>query len=167
MTGRAITVGDEAARFAAHIARGPGVCDCWIWTGAIADDGGYGRFWYSAHPPRVVRAHRYALAQASGGQLPAGTVAMHLCDNPVCVRAHGVGGQEALGRFGALAGPHVVAGTQRDNLALMAMKGRAGTTAQTRAQRTARSRALRDAVRHGWDADAVAAAWFGDTLTLF
>ncbi|GAA4825116.1 hypothetical protein [Tomitella cavernea] len=167
MTALAITVGDEASRFAAHITRGPGVRDCWIWTGAIADDGGYGRFWYSAHPPRVVRAHRYALAEASGGYLPAGTVAMHLCDNPVCVRALGVDDGEGLGRFGALAGPHVVAGTQRDNLALMTMKGRVGAAALTRAQRTARSRALRDAVRNGWDSDAVARAWFGDTLTLF
>ncbi|QDQ99540.1 hypothetical protein FO059_18140 (plasmid) [Tomitella fengzijianii] len=162
-----MTVGGEATRFARFVTRGPAVTDCAIFTGAIADDGGYGRFWYGSHPRRVVRAHRYALAQASGGHLPAGVVAMHLCDNPICVRAYACGGGEALARYGPLAGAHVVAGTQRDNLALMARKGRAGTTSLTRAQRTARSRALRDAVRNGWDADAVAAAWFGDTLTLF
>jgi hypothetical protein len=32
----------EAERFWAKVVRGPGERDCWIWTGAIADDG-YGR----------------------------------------------------------------------------------------------------------------------------
>lgn len=167
MTGRAITVGIEADRFDRFVVAGPAVTDCAVFTGAIADDGGYGRFWMGAHPPRVVRAHRYALALASGGHLPAGTVAMHLCDNPICVRATGRGGLEALARYGPLAGPHVVAGTQRDNLALMAIKGRNGTAALTREQRTARSRALRDAVRDGWDTNRVTHAWFGNELTLF
>lgn len=140
MTARAITIGPEAGRFDRFVVAGPGITDCAVFVGAIADDGGYGRFWLSAHPPRVVRAHRYALARASGGHLPAGTVAMHLCDNPICVRATGRGGQEALGRFGPLAGPHVVAGTQKQNLALMTIKGR-NSTALTREKRTARSRA--------------------------
>lgn len=167
MTARTITTGAEAARFDRFVVPGPGITDCSVWVGAIADDGGYGRFWLSAHPPRVVRAHRYALAHATGGHLPAGTVAMHLCDNPICVRATSRGGVEALGRFGPLAGPHIVAGTQRDNLALMAIKGRHGNTALTREQRTARSRALREAVRDGWDGDRVTHAWFGNELTLF
>ena len=36
---------------------------------------------------RVVRAHRYALAVALGGrELPASEMALHECDNPLCVR---------------------------------------------------------------------------------
>ncbi len=167
MTARAITVGDEAARFARFVVGGPGVTDCAVFTGAIADDGGYGRFWYGSHPRRVVRAHRYALALASGGHLSASVIAMHLCDNPICVRTYARGGGEALARYGPLAGAHVVAGTQRDNLALMTMKGRNTETALTRRQRTQRSRALRDAVRNGWDTERVARAWFGTELTLF
>lgn len=167
MSARAITVGDEAARFARFVIHGPAVTDCAIFTGAIADDGGYGRFWYGSHPRRVVRAHRYALAQASGGRLPAGVVAMHLCDNPICVRTYPRGGGEALAQYGPLAGAHVVAGTQRQNLAMMAMKGRHTDAALTRRQRTDRSRALRDAVKGGWDTERIARAWFGTELTLF
>lgn len=166
MTGRALSIGDrdQVARFSRYVVAGPGLRDCALWTGAIADDG-YARFWLSG--TRVVRAHRYALALALGGHLPAGTVAMHLCDNPICVRATGTEDGEALGRHGPLAGPHVVAGTQRENLAMMAAKGRFGPAALTRAQRATRSRSLRAAVRDGWDPVAVDTAWFGGQQTLF
>lgn len=92
---------------------------------------------------------------------------MRLCDNPICVRTGARGGGEALARYGPLAGPPVVSGTQRDNLALMAMRGRNTDTALTRRQRTQRSRALRAAVADGWDTERVAQAWFGTELTLF
>ena len=83
------------------------------------------------------------------------------CDNPICVRA--------VGRFGGPA--HVTLGTQSQNLAAMGAKGRGGgglpdwqRHGLTRAERVVRSKALREAVRNGWDADAVRAALL-DTST--
>lgn len=161
-----LTVGDRAEqdRFWSHVVRGPGLRDCWIWTGAIADDG-YGRWWIRrGHLDRVIRPHRYALAIALGGHLGGTGVAMHLCDNPICVRAEppaaktgavgGAAGEEPLGGRGGWG--HVVAGTQSQNLAEMGRKGRGnGWVGPTRAERAARSRALRDAIRGGWDRQAV------------
>src|SRR3546814_19492797 len=71
---------------------------------------GYGRFWISRKGrQRVVRPHRYALALELGRPLSEDVNALHeVCDNPICVRA-----SDALGR------PHVVAGTQAENLATM------------------------------------------------
>ncbi|WP_068532241.1 HNH endonuclease [Tsukamurella pulmonis] len=144
----------ELARFPEKVVRGPGE-RCWIWVGAIADDG-YGRFWVGRDGgPDVVRAHRYALAAYGGAPVPAGAIAMHECDNPLCVRVDG---------------KHVRAGTQTENLRHMARQGRgrywlwAGLSP---AERAARSRRVRDAVRDGWDDEAYAAAWVGDTPTLF
>ncbi|WP_370185345.1 hypothetical protein [Rhodococcus wratislaviensis] len=107
-----------------------------------------------------------ALAIELGRPLTDDEVALHeVCDNPICVRAS----LEALGR------PHVVLGTQAQNLAGMGAKGRGGGRGQTwhwygpdRAARAARSRALREAVRGGWDDEAVQAAFLHtDTPTLF
>jgi hypothetical protein len=59
---------------------------------------------------------------------------------------------------------HVVGGSQRDNMEKMGRAGRGGGRAAIRrgiaglAQRRARAVALRDAVRDGWDAEAVARA---------
>lgn len=60
---------------------------------------------------------------------------------------------------------HVVDGTQSQNLLDMGAKGRGGGRRQPglwygpdRLARAARSRRLRDAVRGGWDEDAVRAA---------
>jgi len=112
---------------------------------------GPGRFWLNrngAH--RVVRPHRYALALAPHLTLGDGDVAMHdVCDLPLCVRAEATGG-------------HIVLGTQSENLARMGRTGRGGGRGHPRrwygpdrAARAARSRALREAVRHGWDDEAV------------
>ncbi|MFC9836491.1 hypothetical protein ACFVKB_22130 [Rhodococcus sp. NPDC127530] len=156
----------ERLRFEKFIVRGPRPTDCWIFAGAIADDG-YGRFWVSRNGrQKVVRPHRYALAIELGRPLTDDEVALHeVCDNPICVRAS----SEALGR------PHVVLGTQAQNLAGMGAKGRGGGRGQTwhwygpdRAARAARSRTLREAVRGGWDDEAVQAAFLHtDTPTLF
>lgn len=175
-----LTVGNQAEqdRFWSHVVRGPDRRDCWIWTGAIADDG-YGRWWIRReHGERIIRPHRYALAIALGGHLDGDGVAMHLCDNPICVRAEtpteartGAGGgggrEQALGGRGGWG--HVVAGTQAQNLAEMGRKGRGGGWAgPTRAERAARSRALRGAVQDGWNPDAVTAALTrADQPTLF
>lgn len=155
----------ERERFERFIVRGPGERDCHFWTGSISDDG-YGRFWIKRDGrQRVVRPHRYALMLELGRPLEDSEMAIHeVCDNPICVRV-----SEALGR------PHVVLGTQSQNLAGMGAKGRGGGRGQSwhwygpdRAARVARSRALREALRNGWDADAVQAVLrHTSTATLF
>ena len=163
-----LEIGDvnEIARFAAKVVRGPGADDCWVWKGAIGDDG-YGRFAirrdesgkFPTNPDDghevMVRPPRYAVALYVG-VVPAGLYALHdRCDNPICVRALEVEGRR----------PHVVLGTQQQNLTTMGARGRSqggrpvwAHDGLTRSQRVARSRALREAVRHGWDADAVGRA---------
>ena len=93
----------EVARFTRFVVRGPGSADCWLWTGAIADDG-YGRFWLHRNgDKRVVRPHRYALARHR--VLTEHDIVMHeVCDTPLCVRAEAVCG-------------HLEVGTQPQNLA--------------------------------------------------
>ncbi|REK83649.1 hypothetical protein DVG80_00930 [Rhodococcus erythropolis] len=101
-----------------------------------------------------------------GRSLTDSEFAIHeVCDNPICVRAT----TSIAGR------PHVVAGTQSQNLAGMSAKGRGGGRGQSwhwygpdRAARVARSRALREALRNGWDAEAVQAVLrHTSTATLF
>ena len=91
---------------------------CAIRIGAIADDG-YGRFWVSrCGQPRVVRPHRYALAIALGGSIDESVNALHMSDNPICVRVTlDEAQQQPL---------HVVDGNQSQNLRDMAAKGRGG-----------------------------------------
>ena len=146
---------EELARFEALVVRGPGVDDCAIWKGAIGGDG-YGRNTRGCGERIMVRANRYALAAAQDGvALEPSVRALHGCDNPVCVRV------SRPGETGLL---HVVGGTQRDNMEMMGRAGRGGGRPAVRrgiaglAQRRARAVALRDAVRDGWDADAVAQA---------
>lgn len=142
----------EIDRFWRYVVAGPGDRDCWIWVGAIADDG-YGRFWIGrAGGPAVVRAHRYAYALAHGA-IGVDEVCEHQrCDNPVCVRAT------------ADRHTHITAGTDSDNMASMGRKGRGGGGRlrgwgrYDKAGRAARSRALRAAVADGWDAAAVTRA---------
>ncbi|MGW6728742.1 hypothetical protein ACWF9G_22820 [Nocardia sp. NPDC055029] len=154
----------EIARFERKVVRGPAPGDCWVWTGAIGDDG-YGRFAIMrGGRERVVRSARYAVALYVG-PVPADLYALHdLCDNPACVRAATVGGHR----------PHVVLGTQQENIAAMTGKGRGhggrpvwAHDGLTRAERVARSLALREAVRGGWDADAVHAALLPPRPSLF
>ncbi|WP_186369141.1 HNH endonuclease [Rothia kristinae] len=143
----------DAQRFASKIVRGPGARDCWIWTGAVGDDG-YGRFWTrnTDGAQRMTRAHRFAFEQLVGdpAQLD-GVEVCHTCDNPLCVRAE------------PGPGSHLYAGDRSRNMADRAERGRGNTQhagqffrAQTRAERARNSRALRDFVRvNGYDAAAV------------
>ena len=108
-----------------------------------------------------MRPHRYALALATGGPLGS-TLALHECDIPVCVK---VAAPHAIRQ-------HVVAGTQRDNMIRMAYTRRGGgrpvvTNREGVRERRARSVALREAVRHGWDGERVAAALLGGDPTLW
>jgi hypothetical protein len=151
----------EIARFHSHVVCGPTASDCSIWTGAIGADG-YGRFYLTREGSGLcVRPHRYALAIVSG-VVAAGVLGLHECDNPVCVRV------------AAATDPHqhVVAGSQGDNMVRMARMRRGGgryavRRFDSRGIRRERSVALREAVRHGWDADAVQAALLGDQATLW
>jgi hypothetical protein len=130
-----------------------------IWAGAIGGDG-YGSFWIRRDGAgRVVRAQRYALAVALGGrELLGWEMALHECDNPLCVRV--------IDPATAPAGTalHAVTGSQAQNMARMGRRGRGGGRAvipvrgQGLAARVRRSRALREAVKDGWDEEAVAAA---------
>lgn len=142
----------DVARFWSHVVKGPGERDCWLWTGAIADDG-YGRFWLAtAEGQRVVRPHRFAWALAAGAPLDEAEVVEHLrCDNPICVRADGSFRD------------HLAAGTQTVNLKRRAAhrtatRGVSRFGTGDRATLADRSRALRDAVSGGWDPERIRVA---------
>jgi len=150
----------EVARFHSHVVCGPKSSDCSFWVGALGKDG-YGRFYLTREGLGLcVRPHRYALALASG-VIAAEVLGLHQCDNPSCVKVATDGGVE-----------HVVAGSQRDNMERMARMRRGGgrypvRRFDSRGVRRERSVALREAVRHGWDAAAVQAALLGDQPTLW
>lgn len=84
---------------------------CWHWTGALRTwskepwDGGYGAFWDGE---KVVRAHVW-LYQRLIGEIPAGQVLLHDCDNRKCVNV----------------ASHIYPGTQKQNVQDMIKKGRA------------------------------------------
>ena len=86
--------------------------------------------------------------------------ALHGCDNPACVRV------SLPGETGLL---HIIGGSQRDNMLMMARARRGGGRVLVRRgdrgikARRARAVALREAVRHGCDAEAVEAALLGLT----
>lgn len=141
---------DEVARFWSHVVKGPGERDCWIWVGAISDDG-YGRFWTIRHGKQsVYRPSRYAFQLAVGNVGRPGDVVEHLrCDNPICVRADGTELD------------HLAAGTQGDNLSRLAQRGRGHgwrTGYSGRHELAARSRAIRAAVIDGWDEERIQTA---------
>jgi hypothetical protein len=107
----------------------------------------------------MVRANRYALAAAlDEAALEPWVRALDGCNNTACVRV------SAATDTGLL---HVLAGTQRDNMLMMARAGRGGGRVAVRRgdngvrARQGRAMALRAAVRDGWDAAAVAAALLG------
>jgi hypothetical protein len=151
---------EEMRRFEAMVVHGPGGDDCAIWAGPLGADG-YPRFWVRRGGGEriMLRGNRYALAASRNGvALESWERALHGCNNPVCVRV------SAPGETGLL---HLVAGSQRDNMIMMARAGRGGGRPQVRrgragfAARRARAVALRAAVRNGWDCDAVAQALLG------
>jgi hypothetical protein len=152
----------EIERFRSRIVAGPLVTDCWVWAGGLSDDG-YGVFRITRDGmTRVVRTSRYALAVALEGEyLAPDVMALHECDNPVCARVVGV--PEAARGVPA----HVVGGDQRQNMIRMARMRRGGGRRPIVARgagvaaRVERSRAIREAVKHGWDAERVSAALLG------
>lgn len=78
---------------------------CWLWTGALSDKG-YGFFKDSDGRQR--KAHRWSYEHFKG-PIPPGLLVCHTCDVPRCVQPK-----------------HLVAGTQKENLAGMLARGRLG-----------------------------------------
>lgn len=162
------TDAEELARFYSRVVVGPGRQDCWLWAGAVGSDG-YGRFALRRHGHRqMVRPPRYALAAARAGvALQAHESALHECDLTLCVRV--VDAAEVVDGVH----PHVVAGTQQENMQRMAAHRRGGGRPTIIARgageqrRRARAVALRAAVRGGWNAQAVQAALLGEQPRLW
>ena len=78
---------------------------CWLWRGRMSG-GGYGSVCVLGKRWPALRL-AYTLAVA---EIPNGSLVLHHCDNPPCVRPD-----------------HLFVGTHRDNSRDMASKGRAGT----------------------------------------
>lgn len=83
---------------------------CRIWTGTTIGPG-YGRIARQEHGKRVLLLAHRAWWEAVNGPIPEGMVVRHRCDNPSCVQ---------IG--------HLILGTQADNMADMADRGRANRT---------------------------------------
>lgn len=95
--------GSTQARFDAKYVPIPEV-GCWIWTGAVNCERGYGYFLFDGKP-RL--AHRASWAMHKG-QIPDGMNVLHRCDIPSCVNPN-----------------HLFLGTLSDNMQDCAAKGRA------------------------------------------
>jgi len=67
-------------RFWSLVAKSSNPDGCWEWQGALDRDG-YGYFHYQ----RPTRAHRVSY-RFNVGEIPAGHMVCHTCDNPKCVR---------------------------------------------------------------------------------
>lgn len=136
-----------AQRFYSYVVKGTAPEHCWIWTGAIGDDG-YGRFWVKDPDgkQRVYRAHRWALEQAQPVDHPQQMHGLHRCDNPLCVRAT------------ADAGSHLYWGSRSENMADRSARGRSNFQVlgkldpAARRKRAKAAQLLRDYTRaHGYD----------------
>ena len=137
---------DEETRFWKKVIKGPAASSCWLWVGAIGDDG-YGRYWTQTETgtQRMLRAHRAAAEIIHGHTAITGKLVTHLCDNPLCVRAE-------LGTT-----DHLFIGTHAENMTERERRGRGnlhnplwrhqGRTARTTAARTLRAHTL----THGYD----------------
>lgn len=159
---------DIERRFWSKVVKGQDPSDCWIWIGAIGDDG-YGRFWTSPAngEQKMIRAHRYALALVHGGlEAIEAYEACHICDNPICVRSETGDGS------------HVYVGTRESNMFDRAARGRHNRQPaaeffryESKKERAPKARALRDLViEHGYDREEIKSLLLGlsrDQGTLF
>lgn len=104
----------DIERFWSKVDKSGGENACWLWLAATQPEG-YGVF---SIKHKLIRAHRFAY-QHSIGEIPIGMFVCHRCDNPACVNPS-----------------HLWLGTNADNMADMARKGR--SLAQTHPERMAR-----------------------------
>lgn len=83
---------------------GPLILDtpCWVWTGYVCPQTGYGKISNRPGPPIGTHVAAYLLEH---GPVPAGLSVLHRCDHRPCVR-------------------HLYAGTQADNVTDMVDRGR-------------------------------------------
>lgn len=96
------SISDAADRFWSKVNRTGSDRECWEWTGALSGDG-YGAIKIAG---KMWRAHRVACVLAHGN-LRAGQVVRHACDNPKCCNPH-----------------HLSAGSVADNVRDMCERGR-------------------------------------------
>lgn len=155
----------DVTRFWDHVVKGPAEDDCWLWSGAIGDDG-YGRFWTrTEHGQRVFWPHRLAWHLATGAEVDESLLMRHLCDRPLCVRAT-TGAHTHL-----LTGTHALNMTDRARAMRDTNTAPWGVTGRSRERATRTSRAIRQVLRdRGYDRTAIAAIAAGynpDEPTLF
>lgn len=128
------------ALFWSKVVRSP---SCWYWVGAISAPDGYGRINYQrGNRQRTVLAHRFAV-ELVHGTLGNGVVCEHKCNEPLCVRV----------------GPgHLTPSTHSENVRYAIALGRlAGSNPFDGQGRTRyeRSLAIREALRNGYDEQAL------------
>lgn len=125
----------EETRFWEKVIKGPTENACWIWVGAIGDDG----------TQRMLRAHRAAAEIIYRREEISGHLVTHLCDNPLCVRAE-------PGTTG-----HLFIGTHAENMTEREYRGRGNLhnplwRHQGRAARATAARLLRaHTIQNGYD----------------
>lgn len=125
-------------RFDSFVIKGEQPHHCWLWVGAVGDDG-YGRFWVKSEDgsQRVYRAHRYAMTEHLNRELDPDEYVLHRCDNPLCVK---VTGDDSS---------HLWLGTHALNMAERSARGRSNFQALrsgSKKERAQAARSLRDAV---------------------
>lgn len=128
------------AAFWAKVVKSP---TCWYWIGAISAPDGYGRVNFQReNRQRTMLAHRFSV-ELVHGPLERDVVCEHKCNEPLCVR---------------VGNDHLVKSTHSENvryaIALGRLSGHSLFDGQGRS-RYERSLAIREALRNGYDEEAL------------